>query len=1006
MNYSKNYLCQRGILLSTALVGWLSLSVSYAQLQPAPLPLALDSLLKYPCCGYSLWRVPTWKFHPGHDAQWAKPTFDDRTWLLSRSAFDPPDTPPGWNGVGWFRRHIQVDSSIVGPELAMRVVQRGALEIYLDGKKIGGYGKIGATTATNTDVQVQYELLPFRFTRPGNHVLAIRVSARQPYNSRSMWTEQGFRMQIGLHETLTDLVVRLARIYSLPLALAFATGLFALLHLILFVGYPRQRSNLYYSIWLMLSTIDSVCAHLDFMLRDPVWQDAVGYLSMFVNFALAVTSVAFIYSVGYGRQPRQIWVFVGLAVVLIAYGLLNPSVPLFFLLFGFLLVCTLEVARVVLLAIRRRQPGVWLIGVGIIAVTIVFFTGTADLFDLWHTVNRVNDLYNTTLYATLGYLVLPLCTSIYLAQNVARTNRNLAAQLQQVRDLSAKNLAQEAEKRQLVAQQNVQERTQQLQQQTDKLREMDVVKSRFFTNLTHEFRTPLTLMLGPAEQVLAQTREEATRKQVGLLQRNAQRLLRLINQLLELSKLEAGKSDLVLATGDVVLLVQGTLHSFESLATQKRICLLFSSNRQELMMAMDRPKLEAILFNVFSNALKFTPLDGTVSVELTSWLTGDGGWVELRVIDTGTGISAEKLPYIFDRFYQADASDTREQEGTGIGLALTKELVELHGGTIQIASQEGIGTTVTVQLPTRQALPPRPVDQAIDLPVAEPSIVADLNQHSDQRASIGSLHHLGNDGVEGASLVLIIEDNEEMRGFVRSSLGDAYTILEASNGAEGVQLAQTHIPDLVITDLMMPKMNGYQLCSTLKQDERTSHIPVIMLTARADLDSKLEGLETVADSYVAKPFHQRELLAHITNLLHIRRQLRERYSRATLDQPNLWQPEASLIPSMEQVFLDRVRTSLESHLDDEQYSVDRLCEEVGLGRTQLHRKLKALINQTPGDLLRILRLQRAHDLLKQNVGTVAEVAYQVGFGNPANFSTSFSRQFGYPPSEVRRKVVK
>ncbi|GAB3550012.1 hypothetical protein GCM10027577_28470 [Spirosoma fluminis] len=916
-----------------------------------------------------------------------------------------PDTPPGWNGVGWFRRHIQVDSSLVGLELAMRVVQRSASEIYLDGQKIGGFGKIGATPATNTDVQVQYDLLPFRFTRPGDHILAIRLSARQPYNSRSMWTEQGFRLQIGLHETLTDLVVRLARIYTFPLALAFATGLFALLHLILFMGNPRQRSNLYYSGWLMLSTVDSVCAHLDFTLRDPLWQNAVGYLAMFVNFSLAVTSVAFIYSVGYGRQPRRIWAFVGLAVLLVAYGLLNPLVPLFLLLFGFLFFCTLEVARVVLLAILRRQPGVWLIGVGIIAVTIVFFTGPADQFDLWHTVNRVNDLYNSTLYTTFGYLILPLCTSIYLAQELARTNRNLAAQLQQVQDLSAKNMAQEAEKLHLVAQQNeqlertVQERTEQLQQQADKLREMDRVKSRFFTNLTHEFRTPLTLMLGPAEQVLAQTKEPTTKQQVGLLQRNAQRLLRLINQLLELSKLEAGKAELTLAPGDLVMLVQGTLHSFESLARQQRITLHFLSNRDQLVIAMDRAKLENILYNLFSNALKFTPVDGNVSVNLTHQNEQNQDWVELEVADTGIGIRAAKLPYVFDRFYQVDASDTREQEGTGIGLALTKELVELHGGTIQIASQEGMGTSVIVQLPVRQEQAIATVETPLEgTGTASPDFTLTTLAHPETKQPEGDESATEN------PTVLLIEDNEEVRAFIRTSLGDSYRILEAGNGEEGTQLAWEHIPDLIITDLMMPRLDGYKACTILKQDERTSHIPIIMLTARADLESKIEGLQTGADSYLAKPFHQRELLAQITNLLLVRRQLRERYSQVTLDKQTVWPSETSSVPSMEQAFLSRVRVALETHLDDEQYSVDRLCEEVGLGRTQLHRKLKALINQTPGDLLRVLRLQRAHELLRGNVSTVAEVAYSVGFGNPANFSTSFSRHFGYPPSELRKKA--
>ena len=1023
MNPSKNNIHRAGRLLSTLLIGWLSLAVSFAQHRPAPLLLTLDSLQKQPDIGYRLRRQPIWRFAPGHHAHWANPAFNDRTWVNSRSEFNPPQTPPGWNGAGWFRLHFRIDSSLVGPLLALRVQHRSASEIYLDGQQIGRFGTIGDSPTTHSDYNPHNEPLAFHFTRAGDHVLAVRLATRRPpYMSRHMWNWQGFIMQIGLHKTLTKLVLNLTRIDDLQLALALATGLFALLHLILFVVYPSRLANLYYSGWLMLSTLDFVCAYVDYTHPDPHWQEIVSRWSIPVNFALALTAVAFIYSINYGRQPRRIWAFCALAALLNGYLVVNPTVPPYNLFFGFLLGCMLEVIRVVFLALRQGLPGVWLLGVGIVVAALVLYIGPANQVGLWN-IGNVSSLYQQALFTTVGYLVLPLCTSIYLAQDIARTNRNLATQLTQVRDLSAKTLAQEAEKLALVARQNeqleqtVRQRTGQLQQQTDKLREMDRVKSRFFTNLTHEFRTPLTLMLGPAEQVLAQTQEPATRQQVGLLQRNAQRLLGLINQLLELSKLEAGKAELALVPADWVMVVQGTLHSFESLALKKRITLHFSSNHKQVVMGMDRPKLEAVLYNLLSNALKFTPVDGHVSVELTYGQEGPDAWVELRVVDTGVGIRVDKLPYVFDRFYQVDASDTREQEGTGIGLALTKELVELHGGTIQISSQAGIGTIITVRIP----LPLQPVEETRPtlnpslLALADSGAVASGDRRPDQALAQPTMEPVSRqplqsgDGVEPAPLVLLIEDNQEVRAFIHASLGNAYSILEAGNGEEGLWLAQETIPDLVITDLMMPRMDGYQVCTSLKQDDRTSHIPIMMLTARADLESKLEGLQTGVDSYLAKPFHQRELLAQLTNLLQVRRKLQEHYRRSTLHQKAIrLSGEASAgslaLPSMEQVFLDRVRTALDTHLDDEAYNVDRLCEEVGLSRTHLHRKLKALINQTPGDWLRILRLQRAHDLLKGNVGTVAEVAYRVGFSNPANFSTSFSRHFGYPPSEVRKKA--
>jgi DNA-binding response OmpR family regulator len=301
---------------------------------------------------------------------------------------------------------------------------------------------------------------------------------------------------------------------------------------------------------------------------------------------------------------------------------------------------------------------------------------------------------------------------------------------------------------------------------------------------------------------------------------------------------------------------------------------------------------------------------------------------------------------------------------------------------------------VTVRLPVHP-MPTQPTDameQAGDAAAAVENLSFDTFPNPSSRQATNAI-------AADAPTVLLIEDNEDVRTFIRASLQDDYRILEACHGEEGIGLAQEHVPDLIITDLMMPRMDGYQVCAAVKQDERTSHVPVIILTAKSDLDSRLEGLETGADSYLSKPFSHRELSAQINNLLQVRRLLRERYS-----QGHMWQLGPTALPSLEQAFLDRVRAAIEAHLDDEQYSVDRLGADVGLSRTQLHRKLKALIDQAPGDLIRVVRLEQALALLKGNVGTVAEVAYQVGFGNPANFSTSFSRHFGYPPSQVSKQA--
>ena len=936
------------------------------QAQPRVLSVSLDSLQK----GQLLSTYP-WQYHAGDDRRWASPRFDDRNWLAYQPYFNRDNAPPGWKGIGWFRLHMKLNSLPDNQILSLMVDQVGAAEIYLDGKRIGGFGTIGHSAGSGRDYVSRGALIRFALPQPGPHLLAIRQATFRPYITRLMKYPQGFRSVLATDVGVADP----NRATSGGLS-DFLFVLYALLHLFLFLFYPARRSNLYYSLWLIAFWATSTCVGLEGVVTDPKFLQALAYGFWYGNIAFSLLGILFIYSVCYTRFPRLIRGWYALTLLIAIVTALHPLFNSTPWRTGFVLLCLLEVFRVVIGATLRRQSGVWLIGLGLLAIAFGIYFGTTDNLHIWH-----NNPVGQVLFISFCFVSLPLCTSLYLAWD-------FADRLKQVEALSAQTRAQEAEKLELVARQNEQleqtvlERTGQLQQQTAKLQELDTIKSRFFTNLTHEFRTPLTLILGPAEQVLAQTAEPQTRQQVSLIQRNGGRLLRLINQLLDLSKLEAGKMALSTAAGDLVGLVHGTLQSFESLAHQKGIILKLTAVQQQLIMYVDRDKLEKILYNLLSNALKFTPAGGTVSVSLIVNDPVPEGWIELRVQDTGAGIPAAKQPYIFDRFYQADASATREQEGTGIGLALTKELVDLHGGTLHLSSQEGVGTLVTVCLPMRAA---SSVEAVTEQPIQPDQF---MNPATEVAAES-----------EGAPLVLIIEDNDDVRAFIRSSLGEGYRIIEAPNGEIGIQLAQQQVPDLVITDLMMPKMDGYAVCASLKRDERTSHIPVIMLTARVDLESKLEGLETGADAYLAKPFSQRELLAHLTNLIALRRQLQQRY---TLHSG--WPTNYPTLPSMEQVFLDRVRATIEDHLDDEQYSVERLSNDVGLSRTQLHRKLKVLTNEAPGDLIRLLRLQRAHDLLSAHVGSISEVAYQVGFGNPANFSTSFSRHFGYPPSDARRQV--
>ena len=528
--------------------------------------------------------------------------------------------------------------------------------------------------------------------------------------------------------------------------------------------------------------------------------------------------------------------------------------------------------------------------------------------------------------------------------------------------------------------------------EAEKMHEVDHLKSRFFANISHEFRTPLTLILGPIQTWREKTHEEKEAKDLGMAERNARRLLRLINQLLDLSKLEAGAMKLQASRMDIVPLVKGIAYSFESSAGMRGVALNVVVEEEEIEVYCDRDMVEKILSNLLSNALKFTPEGGEVVVSI-AFPTGDG-CVEIGVRDTGIGIPSDQLDKVFDRFYQVDASQTREHEGSGIGLALVKELVEVHHGTIQVDSEVGQGTTFTLRLPLgRSHLKD---DEVVEVPViVEPTphevYVADAYKPvEDEKGETDSEHAKGD-----KLIILIVEDNADVRAYIKGYLVPAYQVSEAQDGAEGIEKALEIIPDLIISDVMMPKKDGYEVCRTLKLDEKTSHIPIILLTAKAASENKIEGLEIGADDYLIKPFEPRELLARVRNLIDLRRKLRQRFSiRVPL------KPGEIAITSADDAFLQRVKAIVEKRMDDENFSVEEFASEICMSRSQLHRKITALTNLSAGDFIRYLRLHRAMDLLKSGTGSVSEIAYRVGFGDPSHFSKSFHKQFGFAPSEV------
>jgi signal transduction histidine kinase/DNA-binding response OmpR family regulator len=523
---------------------------------------------------------------------------------------------------------------------------------------------------------------------------------------------------------------------------------------------------------------------------------------------------------------------------------------------------------------------------------------------------------------------------------------------------------------------------------------LDQMKTRFFTNISHEFRTPLTLIIGPIEDLLNDKNAQKFREPLQYIYRNSKRLLQLINQLLDLSKLDVGNYQLDTTRDDIIPFVKQIVHSFSSMAQRKNILLetevdprLKNNLRNEVMwFYFDEDIIEKILSNLLSNAFKFTPEGGSIIVSIC---LSENGMLELKVEDTGTGIPSEKIPFIFDRFYQADDSHKRRYEGTGIGLALVKELVELHKGTISVKSSINSGTTFSCFFSfNKKILSENP-------PANKPLIESPVETIEETE---NDTH--GEKVNDNQSSVLVVEDQQDVRKYIRSKLADIYSVLEAKNGKEGFDMAREHIPDLVISDVMMPEMDGFELCEQLKTDNFTSHIPVILLTARAEDADKLSGLQTGADAYLIKPFNSKELLLRVHNLIELRNKLRKKFSGKLIVKPS-----EITVTSQDSQFMQRLLDTVEKHISDEKFSVEQLGREFGMSTSQINRKLKAIINQSAGTFIRSIRMERAMELIKNDKATIAEIAYETGFTEPAYFSRVFKNHFGVAPSDVKKEEV-
>ena len=532
-----------------------------------------------------------------------------------------------------------------------------------------------------------------------------------------------------------------------------------------------------------------------------------------------------------------------------------------------------------------------------------------------------------------------------------------------------------------------------IETQASRLAGLDQMKSRFFANISHEFRTPLALILGPVSDALDGrwgTLPPDEKEDLTMIRRQGRRLLALVNQLLDLSTLDAGKLRLEPRAVDLVVLARTMAEAFSSLAERKHITLRLRSSRTTLGTRVDPDRLEQVLSNLIGNALKFTPAGGTVQVSLDA----QEAWCHLSVRDTGPGIPAEEQERLFDRFYTARRAGDMPAPSTGIGLALARELVELHGGTIEVESEPGFGATFVVTLPLSMA----------GFTGAD-GASATLEDHAGGMGDTMALWDEPADALprpEEAKdaevpLVLVVEDNPDVCGYIARALQANYNVFTAPDGEQGLALAREKRPDLILSDVMMPVMDGYALCQAIKADEALRTVPVVLLTARADEESKMEGLGAGADDYLYKPFNSSELRARAENLITIRRLMRETYATQVI------RVSASQIdvPSEDEQFLETAREVVEAHLANTQFSASWMAEEMGISARHLQRKLKDLCGLTTNVFIRTIRMQHARQLLSQGAGNVSQVAYAVGFSDPKYFSRVFRQVFEVSPSEYQ-----
>lgn len=829
-----------------------------------------------------------------------------------------------------------------------------AYEIWANGNLISNTGVVGNTKDQSTpDFQTQLVELP----KNNNVELFIVISNFHHRKGGGSWEP----ILIGTKEQITS---SWKQSFSFELIVSSIIFFICIYHLLMFVFYKKEKTYFYMALFVAGSFVFTAV------------QGEMVIEELFPSFPY-----------GLNQRLRYIGLFINLGGISMYYYHFFHNAPKKFLssYFYFALVCCLLVIFLPVNIGGYLSTPFQIVSVvlGIYGVQIVYKGLSKFDFEAVLIVSGFVILYTTLIHGLLvtsrvinddfqhatGYLLFILTQAILLAMRHQRVQ------------VKAQNLTIELSETNLGLEKRIEERTSEIRLQQEQLQELDKVKSRFFANISHEFRTPLTIISGIFQRLEESTKGSDSKELTSTGLKHSDLLKRLIDQLLDVSKLQSGSIKRNLVKSKIHPLLKSYVTNFQSLAQEKGVEFEFESRVDvDLERIIDKDSLEKIIYNLISNAIKFTDPGGRVLFELAE----AEDQLKFKVIDTGLGISKDQLPYIFDRFYQADNSLQKEYQGTGIGLSLVKELVDLNYGNISVTSEENRGTTFIVEIQYGA----RTTDQPIELdvfPVKSNSELKLINKDDS-----GERPH-----------VLIVEDQFDLSTLMANSLQDDYKVSIASNGVDGFSKATEDIPDLVISDIMMPKMDGFELCEKLKSDARTSHIPIVLLTAKSNKEDKLAGLRLGADDYLPKPFDLAELRIRISNLIAIRENLKEKFQ----DQINLSNVGITPPNKSEKTFMEKLDYLLSSKYQDENFNSDFIADEMKISKRQLNRKLNAIMGTSLSKLIQNYRLSVAKQLLQDPILQIGEVGFKVGFSSRAYFNKCFKEKYGETPKEFQEKSI-